>query len=139
MAAIVPYVGIALPDIDNPFPHLKSEIDLILDSVVTILLTKLGQRWWWPDFCSQLWGLLFEPNDLVLVTLAQQYVRVPLGYWEKRVAVITVKVSQNLEQSIMTIQITLLIVRINNILDLAIQFSKDTGEVNVAVVNTTGS
>ena len=84
------YKGIALPTSDKKFPNFKEDKELIRDSVKTILLTKLGQRYFVPDFGSNLWSLIFEPNDKVTSALAEEYARTALREWEKRIDVMQV-------------------------------------------------
>lgn len=86
----VSYKGIALPTSDKKFPNFKEDKELIRDSVKTILLTKLGQRYFVPDFGSNLWSLIFEPNDKVTSALAEEYARTALREWEKRIDVMQV-------------------------------------------------
>lgn len=130
MAAEI-YKGIALPvpAQGRKWPYVKTEEELIRDSVVTILLTDIGQRFFVPDFGSRLRELVFEPNDMVLATLAQEYVRTALGRWEDRIGIINVKASS--DENIMVLVVIYVILRINKILSLPLQFSKDTGAVIV--------
>lgn len=106
------------------------EEDLIRDSVLSILLTDIGSRFFVPDFGSRLRELLFEPNDLVLNTLAQEYIRTALGRWEPRVAVLNVQTSN--EEHVLTIIVQYVIVRINRVIELPLQFSRDTGASNTS-------
>lgn len=130
MAAEI-YKGIALPvpAQGRKWPYVKTEEELIRDSVLTILLTDISQRFYVPDFGSRLRELIFEPNDMVLSTLAQEYVRTALGRWEDRIGIINVQTSQ--DENVMVLVITYVIIRINKILQLPLQFSKDTGAVIV--------
>lgn len=127
--AVEQYKGIGLPTTTRKYPAMKTEEALIKDSVITILLTTIGQRFYVPDFGSRLLDLVWEPNDLVLSTLAQEYVREALGRWEPRVAVVNVQTSA--EEHILTIVITYAIVRLARVIQLPLQISRDTGAVTV--------
>jgi phage baseplate assembly protein W len=125
----VTYKGIALPTNFKKYPHMKFEKDLVRDSVITILLTKKGQRLFVPDFGSDLWKLVFEPNDIVSRALAEQYVKEALGRWEPRVRV--TRVSVNSEEHTMLIIVSFLILRLELVADLPLQLSKENYQLSV--------
>lgn len=120
------YKGIALPTEYDPYPNMKEEQDLIRDSIITILLTKLGQRFFVPDFGSRLWSLVFEPNDTVTEQLADRYVREALKTWEPRVRVVKVDYfPDQREENVLRIRITYIILRISEIMSLTLDISRD--------------
>ncbi len=121
--AATTYKGIALPTSTNPFPHFKEEKALIRDSVRTILLTKIGQRYFVPDFGSKLWTLIFEPNDTVTSALAEEYAKSALREWEKRIDVMQVLTQR--EESSLYITITYRIRRINEVDLVTLDLSRD--------------
>ena len=61
-----------------------SDIPLIEQSIITILNTPKGSRFFLPEFGSRLKELLFEPNDDVLQDLLRFFVFEALRDWEKR-------------------------------------------------------
>ncbi len=117
------YRGIALPTTTRRFPHIKEELDLIRDSVITILMTKKGQRFFVPDFGSDLWRIIFEPNDVVTRSLAKQYITSALRIWEPRVIVRRLDVVS--DEHTITIYLDLLVRRIKDMLSLQLDVSRD--------------
>lgn len=120
----ITYRGIALPDSQNPYPPIKEEWELIRDSLLTILLTKKGQRLFVPDFGSNLWRVIFEPNDSVTSSLAREYIVSAIQQWEPRVIIRNVSVTPT--EHTLDIFITVLIRRINQILNMRLDISRDT-------------
>lgn len=123
MADIV-YKGIALPTISNPFPSIKAENDLIRDSIITILMTRIGQRFFVPDFGSRLYDVLFEPNDAVTRALAERYIREALGTWEPRIQVESILIGS--EEHTLYIKLYYRVIRLNQIFELQLDISRDT-------------
>lgn len=123
------YRGIALPTTTKHFPHIKEELDLIRDSVITILMTKKGQRFFVPDFGSDLWRIIFEPNDVVTRSLAKQYITSALRIWEPRVIVKGLEIIS--DEHTITIYLDLFVRRIKDILSLQLDVSRD----NFALLN----
>lgn len=121
--ADITYKGIALPTFENPYPNLKEERDLIRDSVITILMTKKGQRFFVPDFGSRLWEVLFEPNTTVTQVLAERYIKEALTTWEPRVEVLRVDAAS--EENSMYLRVVYRIKRINEIYELKLDISRD--------------
>ncbi len=87
----IPFKGIGLPTASYKYPKIKLEEDLIFDSVLTILLTKKGQRLFAPAFGSDLWKIMFQPADNATATMAEQYVWDSLSLWEPRIKVLDVR------------------------------------------------
>lgn len=117
------YRGIALPTTTRRFPHIKEELDLIRDSVIAILMTKKGQRFFVPDFGSDLWRIIFEPNDAVTRSLAKQYIISALRVWEPRVIVKRLEIVS--DEHTITIHLDLLVRRIKDILSMRLDVSRD--------------
>ena len=124
MADII-YKGIALPVEDYPYPNIKEEKDLIRDSVITILLTKIGQRLFVPDFGSNLWSLVFEQNDSVTQQLADKYIREALRTWEPRINVAKVDYFPDVESNYLRIRIGYIIIRLNELQVMTLDISRD--------------
>jgi phage baseplate assembly protein W len=118
------FKGIALPTGFRKYPNFKTGIELIKDSVITILLTKKGQRFFIPDFGSDLWSAIFEPNDLVLQALVEQTIRTALGRWEPRITVQNIRMAAN--EHTLTVEITYVILDANVVVVLPLQFSRET-------------
>lgn len=122
MESIV-YKGIGLPTIEDPYPNIKEERELISDSIITILMTKLGQRLFVPDFGSRLWEVLFEPNTTVTQIMAERYVKEALSNWEPRVEVL--RVDTRSEENSMFLRVVYRIKRINQIFEMKLDISRD--------------
>jgi len=65
----------------------------IRDSIVTILVTRIGERVHLPEFGSRLHELVFEQQDEAFQVLAQEYVFEALRTWEPRIDLISAVVS----------------------------------------------
>lgn len=67
--------------------------EAIRQNVKAILVTKLGERPHEPEFGSRLWELVFEQSDMVLETLARQFIIDAIARWEPRIQIVEVLVS----------------------------------------------
>jgi hypothetical protein len=88
--------------INKIFPSIKQPIDkgrngfftpcygkeTIRNSIITILLTRLGERVYMPEFGSKLYELVFEQTDHVFQILAREYVFEALARWEPRIEIL---------------------------------------------------
>jgi phage baseplate assembly protein W len=79
------YSGPGLPSVDNGFPNIAVDLPLIRNSFETILNTGIGERLFNPSFGSRYRELVFEPNDLILQTLAKIYISDAITTWDNRV------------------------------------------------------
>ena len=68
--------------------------DKIRQNLRIILGTRLGERPMLRDFGSRLHGLVHDPNDDVLVELAETQTKQALLQWEPRILVTSTKVNQ---------------------------------------------
>jgi len=93
--------GIAVPFTFNTtgFPAAAIDVDLINDSIFTILSTTVGERVHRPTFGSFLKFLIFEPVTRATVIRAQSEIRRAISVWEPRVTVnsITFEIPQENE------------------------------------------
>lgn len=124
MADII-YSGIALPTEQYAYPYIKEEKELIRDSVITILMTKIGQRLFVPDFGSNLWSLVFEQDDSVTQQLADKYIREALRTWEPRINVLKVDYFPEYESNSLKIRIAYIILRLNEAQIMTLDISRD--------------
>jgi len=67
----------------------------IRESIVQILSTRLGERFFLPEFGSRLPELVFQQNDVVFKALARQFVIDAIKRWEKRVVIESVEFSDD--------------------------------------------
>ena len=59
----------------------------VVEAVRMILLTRKGERPMRPEFGSELYKLVFMPNDAATAGLARRYVFEALDQWEPRIRV----------------------------------------------------
>lgn len=71
------------------------QIDVLRNSVYTILTTRRGERLMDPNFGSRLSSLVFDPNDGSLGALAHAYTEEALVHYENRVKLINIQVTSN--------------------------------------------
>lgn len=69
----------------------------ISDSIYLILSTRIGERFFNPEFGSRLPELVFEPNDVKLKNLLKHYTVEALQRWEKRIKILNVILLDNLD------------------------------------------
>lgn len=81
------YIGPGLPQVIRGFPLTQKDEALIRSSIHTILGTQIGERLFIPQFGSRTKQLVFEPNDLILKNLAQQFIIEALIVWEPRISI----------------------------------------------------
>lgn len=101
------------------FPQLKQDVDLIRDSIMTILLTRPGERLFLPQFGCRLKELVFEPNDALSKKAAEQYITSAISTWEPRVVLRGVQV--DIDENMMSIHLQLLIKKLNIVVNLPIE------------------
>ena len=75
-------------------------LDLINQSILTILNTKQGTEFFLPELGSRLHELTFEPNDEVLKDFIRLFIFEALSAWEKRVQFISVDFEKPTEDSL---------------------------------------
>lgn len=93
--------GIAVPFTFNTtgYPAAATDVDLINDSVFTILNTVVGERVHRPTFGSYLKYLIFEPMTRATIFRVQAEIRRAISVWEPRVTIndITFEIPQDTE------------------------------------------
>jgi hypothetical protein len=96
-----------------------------------ILSTRVGERFFMPEFGSRLHEAIFEPNNLVFQDLVDMYVREALAAWEKRITVLDVSVGIEDEGNIVPVTITYQITNSNMTGTYIYPFNvKDDGEID---------
>lgn len=70
--------------------NYNTGFERINQSINHILGTRIGERFFLPEFGSRLYELVFEPNDYILEDLLKLYVSDALGKWEPRIKVLNV-------------------------------------------------
>lgn len=89
--------GLQYPAIFNTLGgcNYNTGVDRIKQSIFQILSTPIGSRFFLPEFGSRLFELIFEPNDFILVDLANIYVVEAIKKWENRIVIDDVDIRQN--------------------------------------------
>lgn len=64
--------------------QLQRNYPLVIQSIIEILNTPKGTRFFNPDYGSRLKEMLFEPNDEVLQDLLKVFIYEAIRDWEKR-------------------------------------------------------
>lgn len=77
--------------------RLSNAMERINDSIHIILSTRPGERLFNPEFGSQLYTLLFEPNDIILHRMLKFYTAEALRRWEKRIEITAVSLNTDLQ------------------------------------------
>jgi len=117
------YTGYGLPDHNSNMPRIKHDIDLLRDSVHSILCSCKGQRLFLPDFGSLLCTLIFEPNDEISRTIAEETIREALTKWEPRVQLVGVQVTS--DENTMRISVDMVERRMRIPFNLPLTITKD--------------
>ena len=86
------------------YPNIKTDEQLIKDSIFQILNTRKGERFFNREFGSDLHKLIFEPNDEILKDLIDIEVREAISRWEPRVEVLNTYTTIDNHQIIVEIQ-----------------------------------
>lgn len=77
----------------------------IHDSLRNILSTRVGERFFIPDFGSRLHEVIYEQNDMIAKDLAIQYTEEAIYNWEKRIEVDYVEIGNIDDDNIVPISI----------------------------------
>jgi len=81
-------VGLQFPlNLVDGSANLVSDNLLIQQSIVDILNTPKGGRFFLPQYGSRLRELIFEVNDDLLIDLMKVFIVGALNEWEKRIAI----------------------------------------------------
>lgn len=67
-----------------------TEKELINQSLGIILLQPTNERFFLPQFGTEIERFMYEPNDIVLETLLENFIVEAIQKWEKRIQVVRV-------------------------------------------------
>ena len=81
-------------NIVNGKPTIANSKKSIEQSIISILNTEKGSRFFLPQYGSRLQQLIFESNDAVLLALLRQFIYEAIRDWEKRVKFLNVEFQQ---------------------------------------------
>lgn len=85
--------GLRAPDSFNTVNgkvRYNTGVERINQSINHILGTRLGERFFVPEFGCRIYELIFEPNDDILRDLLIIYIKEALTRWEPRIKVLEV-------------------------------------------------
>ncbi len=116
--------GVGQPTHLDPFPSIKTDRDLIRDSVLMILCTRRGEYLMLPDFGTRLHDTLWEPND-AFSALVEEDIADAIIKWEPRVSLIGVQARPS-ENSLL-VNIDMIIKRLNQPMNLPLEIVRDRG------------
>lgn len=74
-------------------------------SIKMILSTRPGERVFMPEFGSNLFRVVFEPNDMIAADMIKLYVGDSLQKWEKRIVVQSITVGTEGEENVVPVSI----------------------------------
>jgi len=69
-----------------------ADLEKINGSLAYIFSTALGERFFFPDFGSDLFKLVFEPNDDIFIDALRVFISNAISKWEKRITLMGVDV-----------------------------------------------
>lgn len=94
--------GVARASSENYYsgnPQVKGNtLDKINGAIEFILSTALESRFFLPDFGSNLYTLLFEPNDEILADSLRVFISDALNKWEKRIILLSVDIVTTVDE-----------------------------------------
>lgn len=85
----------------------------INESIFSILSTRVGERFFLPEYGSMLHTLIFEQNTLILHDMIGIYIRQALGKWEKRIEIEDIIVGKQDDSNTVPVNIIYRIVNSN--------------------------
>lgn len=85
--------------VENGSGKILTGRDLINASIVQILGTDKGKLPWNPYFGSNLFRLLFEPIDAIVISLGTTYIVEALKQWERRIKITEIIGENRIETS----------------------------------------
>jgi len=114
--ALIPsgyYSGPGLPKNMSGFLPVKTDVDLIVDSINQILSTRVGERPMIPEFGSRIHNLLFEPMGPQFEDQVKVFAVEAINQWEPRVTIQSMDVNIDANNHIVEIAYSFLITKIN--------------------------
>lgn len=91
----------------------NSGVERINQSIYHILSTRIGTRFFIPEFGSNLYKLVFEPNDYILKDLLIRYIAEALDRWEPRINNLTVAPDLEKHENIVPVYLTYTLINTN--------------------------
>ena len=114
-------------------------VDRLNQSICHILGTRIGERFFLPEFGSNLHELIFEPNDYILQDLLVYYISDALGKWEPRIKVPQVVPEVIAHDNVVPVNISYNIVNTNLTVNYVYPFNRSVYELGQEVdINMSG-
>jgi phage baseplate assembly protein W len=84
------------PDLgQSPLGELVYDVDAINASIENILGTRVGERFFFPEFGSHLWSVLFDPMLPRTEMVIKAEILAAISRWEPRVTILAALVSSD--------------------------------------------
>ena len=99
-------VGLPFGDTLKSYFEPKNDTDILRSSILWIVLTGLGERWYLPEFGSPIADLLFEPADVSVAQSLRSDVEAAIRKWDDRIDLKNVDVQVNADQNEVIVTIT---------------------------------
>ena len=125
--------GLKYPDCFNSpsgSTQINGGLERINQSIYLILSTKVGTRFFLPEFGSMLHELVFEPNDVLFRDLARLYVLQALHNWEPRINNIEVDVKIIEKENTVPISIRYNLINTNVVGNYIYPFNRQIYEIS---------
>lgn len=110
----------------------NSGMERINQSINHILSTRIGTRFFLPDFGSKLYTLIFEPNDFILYDLLKRYIKEALEKWEKRINNIIVEPVVEQYDNVVPVYITYTLINTNVTGNYVYPFNREIYDMSIS-------
>lgn len=124
--------GLQSPDSFNSINgkvKINAGIERINQSICHILNTRIGERFFLPEFGSRLYELVFEPNDYILEDMLVYYISDALGKWEPRIRVLQIVPEIISYENTVPVNISYNIVNTNLTINFVYPFNREIYEL----------
>ena len=124
--------GLQCPDSFNDTSgKVKSStgVDRINQSIIHILSTPVGLRYFVPEFGCRINELIFEPNDYILEDMLILYIKEALTRWENRIKVLEIVPMVIKGENTVPINITYNLVNTNSVYNFVYPFNRQIYEI----------
>lgn len=131
-AKVPDYTGIGLDENELfKYGHIKTNkgVERLEQSLRQILITPKGSRFFVPTFGSELYTLVYEPNDFIISDLACLYAREAIEEWEPRVKVEDIQTDAGTDPQVLFMKIIYRVLSTNSLENFVYALNRDIKEV----------
>ena len=124
--------GLQCPDSFNDTSgkvKFNTGVDRINQSIMHILSTPVGLRYFVPEFGCRINELIFEPNDYILEDMLILYITEALNRWEPRIKVLEVAPVVIKYHNEVPVHITYNLVNTNSVHNFVYPFNRQVYEI----------